>query len=81
MKIMLGDFNEKGGREEGYFKLIIGNENLHEVSTDNGVIVVYFATLKNHCQEHNIPRPRHSKIHLDFSRWYHTQSYHVLIDK
>jgi endonuclease/exonuclease/phosphatase family metal-dependent hydrolase len=46
MKILLGDFNAKGGREE-IFKPIIGNESLHEASNDNGVRVVNFATSKN----------------------------------
>jgi hypothetical protein len=35
MKILLGDFNAKVGREE-IFKPIIGNESLHEASNDNG---------------------------------------------
>jgi hypothetical protein len=46
MKIMLGDFNAKVGRED-IFKPIIGNESLHEVSNDNGVRVVNFSTSKN----------------------------------
>jgi hypothetical protein len=36
MKIMLGDFNGKAGRED-IFKPTIGNESLHEISNDNGV--------------------------------------------
>jgi exonuclease III len=36
MKILLGDFNAKVGRED-IFKPIIGNESLHEASNDNGV--------------------------------------------
>jgi hypothetical protein len=43
MKILLGDFNEKFGREDT-FKLTIGTESLHEESNDNGVRVVNFAT-------------------------------------
>ena len=35
-KIMLGDFNEKLGRED-IFELTIGNESLHQDSSDNGV--------------------------------------------
>jgi hypothetical protein len=31
MKILLGDFNAKVGRED-IFKLTIGNESLHEIS-------------------------------------------------
>jgi hypothetical protein len=46
MKILLRDFNAKV-RREGIFKLIIGNESLHEASNDNGVRVVNFATSKN----------------------------------
>jgi hypothetical protein len=46
MTILLGDFNAKVGRED-IFKLIIGNESLHEVNNDNGVRVANFATSKN----------------------------------
>jgi hypothetical protein len=45
MKVLLGDFNGKVGRED-IFKPIIGNESLHEASNDNGVRVVNFATSK-----------------------------------
>ena len=45
MEILLGDFNAKLGREDIY-RLTIGNESLHQVSNDNGVIV-NFATSKN----------------------------------
>jgi hypothetical protein len=34
------------GRED-IFKPRIGNENLHEISNDNGIRVVHFATSKN----------------------------------
>jgi hypothetical protein len=46
MKILLGDFNAKVGRED-IFKPAIGNESLHEISNDNGVRLVNFATSKN----------------------------------
>jgi exonuclease III len=46
MKILMGDFNAKVGRED-IFKPIIGNESLHEASNDNGIRVVNFATSKN----------------------------------
>jgi exonuclease III len=36
--ISLGDFNAKIGRED-IFKPKIGNENLHGINNDNGVIV------------------------------------------
>jgi hypothetical protein len=48
MKILLGDFNVKIGRED-IFKLTIGNESSHEISNDNGVRVVNFATSKARC--------------------------------
>jgi hypothetical protein len=44
--ILLGDFNTKVGRED-IFKPTIGNESLHESSSDNGVRVVNFTTSKN----------------------------------
>jgi hypothetical protein len=44
-KILFGDFNAKLGRED-VFKPT-GNENLHEISNDNGVRVANFATSKN----------------------------------
>jgi hypothetical protein len=43
---LLGDFNAKVGRED-FFRPTIGNECLHEISHDNGVRVVKFATYKN----------------------------------
>jgi endonuclease/exonuclease/phosphatase family metal-dependent hydrolase len=46
MKILLGDFNTKAGRE-GIFKPTIENESLHETSNDNGVRLVNFAPPKN----------------------------------
>jgi hypothetical protein len=46
MKMLLGDFNAKVGREN-IFKMTIRNESLHEISNDNGVRVVNFATSKN----------------------------------
>jgi hypothetical protein len=46
MKILLGDFNAKVGRDD-IFKPTIGNESLHEINNDNAVRVVNFATSKN----------------------------------
>jgi hypothetical protein len=43
MKKLLGDFNAKVKRE-GIFRPTIGNESLHEISNDNGVRAVNFAT-------------------------------------
>ena len=46
VKILLGDFNAKVGREN-IFKPTIGQESLHQDSNDNGVRIVNFATSKN----------------------------------
>jgi hypothetical protein len=46
MKILLGDFNAKVGREDT-FKPTIGNESVHEISNDNGIRVVNFPTSRN----------------------------------
>jgi len=45
MKMLLGDFNAKVGREN-IFKPTIGNESLHQDSNDKGVRIVNFATSK-----------------------------------
>jgi hypothetical protein len=45
MKILLGDFNEKLGRED-IFKPTIENESLHQDSTDNGVRIINVAASK-----------------------------------
>jgi exonuclease III len=46
MKILLGDFNAKVDRQD-ICKPTTANESLHEISNDNGVRVVNFATSKN----------------------------------
>jgi len=46
MKILLGDFNAKVGREN-IFKPTIGNDSLHQDINGNGVRIVNFATSKN----------------------------------
>jgi hypothetical protein len=43
MKILLGNFNAKVGRED-IFKPTIGNESLHEIINVNGVRLVNFVT-------------------------------------
>jgi ankyrin repeat protein len=43
---VVGNFNAKVGRED-IFKLTIRNENLHDISNDNGVRLVNFVTSKN----------------------------------
>ena len=46
MKIILGDFIAKVGREN-IFKPTIGNESLHKERNDNGVRIVNCDTLQN----------------------------------
>jgi UDP-glucose 4-epimerase len=82
MKILLGDFNAKVGKED-IFKPIIGKESLHEASNDNGVRVLNFATSKNLIAKST------TFPHCDFHKhtWTspygvtHNQVDHVLIDK
>jgi hypothetical protein len=45
MNILLGDLNAKQCRED-IFKSTIGHDNLHEITADNGVRIVNFATSK-----------------------------------
>jgi hypothetical protein len=45
---------------EDIFKLTIWNESLHEISGDNGVRVVNFATSKNLSQRYDVPTSQHS---------------------
>jgi hypothetical protein len=59
MKILLGDFNAKVGREDN-FKPTIGNESLHETSNDRGVRIVNFATSENLVKSTMFP---HCNIH------------------
>ena len=46
MKLLLGDFNAKLGREN-IFKPTIGNVSLHQNSNDSGVRIVNSATPKH----------------------------------
>jgi hypothetical protein len=46
MKIILGDFNAKLGRED-IFKPTNGNDSLHWDNNDNGVSIVHSLTPKN----------------------------------
>jgi exonuclease III len=58
-KNLLGHFSANVGRED-IFKPINVNESLHEVSNNNGIKVVHFASSKSNYEEHNIPTPQHS---------------------
>jgi hypothetical protein len=82
MKIFLGDFNAKVGRED-IFKPIIGNESLHEASNDNGVRVVNFATSINLIVKSTIfpHRDIHKHTWTSPDGVTHNHIDHVLIDK
>jgi hypothetical protein len=82
MKILLGYFSTKVGRED-IFKPVIVNDSLHEASNDNGVRAINFSTSKNLIVK-SITFPHHD-IHKH--TWtspdgvIHNQIDHVLIDK
>jgi hypothetical protein len=82
MKIILGDFNAKVGREN-IFKPTNGNERLHEIRNENGVRIVNFATSKNLVVKSTMFP--HRKIHK--YNWTspegntHNQTDHILIDR
>ena len=72
MKILLGDFNVKVGREN-IFQSTRGKESAHPESNDNGIRLVNFANSKTlivkrrKCSYFNI-----KKTYLNIA-WYHTQ--------
>jgi hypothetical protein len=82
MKILLGDFNAKVGRED-ISKPTIGNESLHKISNDIGYRVGNFATSKNLVAKNSM-FPHHS-IHKFISTSpdgkLHNQIDHILIDR
>jgi hypothetical protein len=81
MKMLLGDFNVKVGREY-VFEPTIGQKSLHQDSNDNGVRLVNFTTSKNLVKSTMFP---HRNIHK--YTWTspdgktHKQIDHVLIDR
>ena len=82
MKILLGDFNAKMGREN-ILKLTIGNESLHKESNDNGVRIVNFATSKNLVVKCTMfPHQNLHKYTWTSPDWKtHNQTDHILIDR
>jgi hypothetical protein len=81
MKNLLGDFNAKERREH-IFKPTITNKSLHQISNDNGIRVVNFATSKNLIVKSTMFP--HRNIHK-FTWTSHdgktdNQIYHILID-
>jgi len=45
---------------EDIFTPTIRNVSLHEISSDNGVKIVNYATSKKSCQEYSVPTSQHS---------------------
>jgi len=82
MKILLGNFNAKLGREF-IFKPTIGQESLHQENNDNGVILVNFATSKNLVVKSTMfpHRNIHKYTWTSVDGKTHNQIDHVLIDR
>ena len=82
MKIPLGDFTPKVGREN-IFKPTIGNESLHQDSNDNGVRIVNFATSKNLVVKSAMfpHRDIHKHTWTSPDGKTHNQIDHILIDR
>jgi len=82
MKLLLGEFNAKLGRED-IFKPIIGQESLHQYSNDTGVRRVYFAILKNLVVKSTMfpHRNIHKYTWTSPNGKTHKQIDHVLIDR
>jgi exonuclease III len=82
IKILLGDFNAKVDRED-IFKPTIVNESLHEISNDNGVRLVNFATSKNLIVKSTMfPHPNiHKYTWTSPDRKTHNQIDHILVDR
>jgi endonuclease/exonuclease/phosphatase family metal-dependent hydrolase len=78
IKILLGDFNAKVGRED-IFKPTIGNESLHEISNDNGVTLINSATSKNLTVKRMIHKYTLTWTSPDGKP--HNQIDHILVDK
>jgi endonuclease/exonuclease/phosphatase family metal-dependent hydrolase len=82
MKILLGDFNAKVGRED-IFKPTIGNESSHKIINDNGVRAVIFATSRNLVIKNTMfpHRSFHKYTWTSPDGKTHNQIDHILIDR
>jgi hypothetical protein len=82
MKIVLGDFNVKMGREDT-FKPTIGNESLCQDSNDKGVRAVNFVTSKNLVVKSTmfLHRNIHKYTRTSPDGKTHNQINHILIDR
>jgi exonuclease III len=81
MKIMLGEFNAKVGRED-IFKPTIWNESLHEISNNNGGRLVYHAISKNVSVKSTMfPHRNIHKYTWTFPDGKANQIDHILVDR
>jgi len=82
MKMLLGDFNAKVGREN-IFKPTTGQESLHQDNNDNGVRIVNFATSQNLPVKSTMfpHRNIHKYTWTSPDDMIHNQIDHVLIDR
>jgi hypothetical protein len=82
MQILLGNFSAKVG-EKDIFKPTIENESLHEISNDNGVRLVNFATSKNLIAKSTMfPHHNIHKYTWTSPDWKtHNQIDHILVDR
>jgi hypothetical protein len=78
---LLRDFNGKVGRED-ILKPNIGNENVHEISNDNGDRVVNFATFKNLIVKSTMfPHRNNHKFNWTSDEKTHNPFDHILIER
>jgi hypothetical protein len=82
MRVLLDYFNAKVDKKY-IFKHTIGNENLHEISNDNGIRVVTLATSENLMDKSTIcPHPSfHKYTWTSSDRKTQNQIDHILIDR
>jgi hypothetical protein len=82
IKILLGDLNAKVGSKD-IFKPTIGNESLHEISGDNGVRLLNFATSKNITVKSTMLPHRniHKYTWTSPDGKTHNQIAHILVDR
>lgn len=82
IKIVIGDFNAKIGKEEMY-EDIIGHDSLHDISNDNGRRAIEFATMKNMVvSSTRFPRRDiHKRTWTSPNGDTHNQIDHIMIDR
>jgi hypothetical protein len=80
MTILWGDFHAKVGRED-ILKPTIRNESSHEISNDNGVRVVNFATFKDFKSYMSHHRSIYKFTCTSPDGQTHNQIDHILIDR